>query len=88
MSFSFRRIFGTGDSLKKQVLFYTIVPMMVGIFLLSYFSISSIITEGESRIKAYREELIARKKEELKSYVDIVFKTIEGLKPDQAISIR
>jgi len=61
MNFSFRRIFSIGDSLKKQVLFYTILPMMVGIFLLSYFSISGIITAGESRIRTYREELTARK---------------------------
>ena len=52
MSFSFRGILGTGDSLKKQVLFYTIVPMIVGICLLSYFSITGITTAGESRIRA------------------------------------
>ena len=61
MSFSFRGIFSTGDSLKKQVLFYTIVPMIVGICLLSYFSITGITTAGESRIRAYSEELTARK---------------------------
>ncbi|MFZ2197291.1 MAG: methyl-accepting chemotaxis protein [Thermodesulfovibrionales bacterium] len=61
MNFSFRSIFSAGDSLKKQVLFYTIVPMVVGIFLLSYFSISSIISGCESRIKTYGEELTARK---------------------------
>jgi methyl-accepting chemotaxis protein len=61
MIFSFRGIFGAGGSLKKQVLFYTIVPMLVGIFLLSYFSISSFIAVGESRIKAYSDELTARK---------------------------
>jgi methyl-accepting chemotaxis protein len=60
MNFSFRSIF-SGDSLKKQVLFYTIVPMVVGISLLSYFSISSIISGCESRIKTYGEELTARK---------------------------
>ena len=86
MNFSFGRIFGIGKSLKKQVLFFTIVPMVIGISFFAYFTISSIVAEGESRVKAYKEELIARKKEELKSYVDIAFKTIQGLKPDQAIS--
>jgi len=56
MNFALERIFGIGKSLKKQVLFFTMVPMVIGISFFAYFTISSIIGAGESHIRAYRAE--------------------------------
>lgn len=55
MNFFLGRIFGIEKSLKKQILFYTMVPMVIGISLFAYFTISSIVAEGENSIKAYRD---------------------------------
>ncbi|MDA8164930.1 MAG: methyl-accepting chemotaxis protein, partial [Desulfobacteraceae bacterium] len=74
-----------GRSLKQQVLFFTIAPILAAIAIYSAVTVYGIVSLGDERIQDYREELLARKKEALKNYMDLVFKNIEGLKADQVV---
>ena len=71
-------------SLKSQILFFSIVPMIIGVVFFSYLTTTTFTANGEARLKEYREELMSRKMEELKNYSDLAFNSIAGLKAEQA----
>jgi methyl-accepting chemotaxis protein len=73
----------SGSSLKKQLLFFTVLPMVLCIIFFCVLTVYSIYSKGEVRVMEYKKELVDRKKEELKNYVDVVFRDIAGLPPEQ-----
>ncbi len=74
-------------SLKNQVLLFTILPMIAGMLVYSCITLYSLSSMGESRIRDYREELIAGKKEHLKNLVETVFSAIEGQSAERIVAI-
>jgi methyl-accepting chemotaxis protein len=74
-------------SLKKQILLSTMVLLFIGISLYTALTVYHAIRSGDARIHEYRDELMTRKKEELNNYTDMVFRTIEGLWPDQIVAV-
>jgi len=82
---SLKQALNINRSLKKQILLSMMLPLLVGIAGYAALTVYHTVSSAETRIKDYRNELVARKYEELKNYTDMVFKTIEGQKPDQII---
>lgn len=87
MSRRWNAMLNIDHSLKKQVLFFTIVPMAIVLALYLANTVYSITSQGEVRTREYREELIARKKEGLRNSIDMLFSNIEGKSPEQVIAI-
>jgi methyl-accepting chemotaxis protein len=73
-------------SLRNQILTFTIACTLIAMSLYSALAVFELVASGRTRIEEYRAELLARRKEELKSYVEIAMNTIEGLAPDQAMA--
>lgn len=71
-------------TLKRQILAFSILPILVMACIATAFSISSILSLGEDRIARYREQLILQKKKELANYVEIVLKVIERMSSEEA----
>ncbi len=84
MTVPIKRLADARISLKSQILFFSIVPMFIGIVVFSYLTTTTFVSKGEARLKEYREELMSRKMEELKNYIDLAFNSIAGLNAEQA----
>src|SRR5512140_1220044 len=76
-----------GTSLKRQILIPAIAAMVIGTIIYSIVLVLGVISQNNGRIQEYRDELISRKKEELKNYTDILFKSISGRPEAQVIAI-
>jgi methyl-accepting chemotaxis protein len=85
MKFSLKKILDVKKSLKKQVLLFAIVPMILGVILFSSLIVEDVASKGEASIKNYKETLLSLEKENLRNYTDLVFNTIKGLEARQAI---
>ncbi len=71
-------------SLKKKILIFTIIPLLLGSFVFSYIGVMTITTAGEKRLKEYRETLMAERKEKTLNLVEIAIKAIEDLPAKKA----
>jgi methyl-accepting chemotaxis protein len=71
-------------TLKKQILAFAIIPMLLIACVIISISIYNINSMGEARIADYREALFQQKKTELMNYVEIVLKIIEDQSPEEA----
>ncbi len=64
-------------TLRRQILAFTIIPIIIIAFITTFISISNVISMGEKQIGHYQESLIEQKKDELRNYAVIVMKIIE-----------
>jgi len=71
-------------SLKRKILAFVIIPMLIAIGLFSTFNVVSTVSSGEKRVKEYKENLLSERKESIKNYVEIALKSIEGLPTKEA----
>lgn len=71
-------------TLKKQILAFTIIPIVLMASIICFISVSNIISMGEDRLASYRETLLNQKKKELTHYTEIVMKIIEQQTPEEA----
>ena len=73
-------------SLKKKLLAFTIIPLLLGSFVFSSIGVVTINSAGEKRLKEYRETLLAERKEKTLNLIEIAIKSIEGLPKEKAAS--
>jgi methyl-accepting chemotaxis protein len=78
-----KKMFIINRSLKKQILLFMLIPLLIGISLYAALMAYQSIAASHARIQGYHDELLSRKKGELKNYTDMIFATIEKLKPEQ-----
>lgn len=71
-------------TLRKQILAFTIIPVIVVAAILSFISVSSIISMGEARMTAYKDTLLSQKKRELIHYTEIAISIIERQSEEEA----
>ena len=71
-------------TLKKQILAFTIIPVILIAAILSFISVSSVISMGEARVAAFKETLLAQKKRELINYTEIAISMIERQSEEDA----
>lgn len=74
-------------TLRKQILAFTITPVIVVAAILSIISVYSIISMGEARIIAYKDTLLSQKKRELIHYVDIAISMVKNRSEEEAKEI-
>ena len=75
---------GRQTRIRNQIFFFTLVPMLIGVVLLSLTSIRGVTRYGETQITNLRTQLMSQKKEELRHYVEMAIAAIDGLPRDQA----
>ena len=85
MGFSFKEAFNINTSLRKQVLLFSVVPMLVVFCIVTIFSVTTIISMGKERIKAYRNEIMNERKDWVGNYTELALETISGLPRKQAL---
>ena len=66
-------------SLKKKILAFTIIPLLLGSFVFSYIGVVTINSAGEKRLKEYRDTLLAERKEKTLNLIEVAIKSIDGL---------
>ena len=71
-------------TLRKQILAFTIIPVVIISAILSFISVSNIISMGEARVAAYRETLLSQKRRELTHCVEVAISMIENQNEEQA----
>ncbi len=64
-------------SIRMKFLMLAIIPMFAVGSITIFISVTSMISEADRRIEATREDLLARKKELLKTHTDIVINTVK-----------
>jgi len=70
------------QSIRKQVLIFAIVPMLIISCLAVFVSVKVIKSSGEERVKSYKDALFAERKEAIKNHTELAIRAIEGL-PDK-----
>ena len=71
-------------SIKKKILAFTIIPLLLGSFVFSYIGALTINSADEKRLKEYRETLLAERKEKTLNLIEVVIKAIEDLPAKKA----
>jgi methyl-accepting chemotaxis protein len=71
-------------SLKKKILAFTTIPLILGSFVISYIGVATINAAGEKRLKEYRDTLLAERKEKTLDLVQVAIKAIEDLPAKKA----
>src|SRR5208337_1176200 len=71
-------------SLKKKILAFTTIPLILGSFVFSYIGVATINAAGEKRLKEYKETLLAERKEKTLNLVEVAIKSIEALPAKKA----
>ncbi len=71
-------------SVKKKILAFTTIPLILGSFVFSYIGVATINSAGEKRLKDYRETLLAERKEKTINLVEVAIKAIEDLPAKKA----
>lgn len=72
-------------SLKKQILILSVLPVLIVSCIITYVSLSNIVSRGEERVKTYREVLLGERRETLKNYTNLAVMAIEKLSQKQAL---
>jgi methyl-accepting chemotaxis protein len=80
-----KKALAVNRSLKKQILIFSVLPVIVVSCIATYVSVSNIISRGESRVETYREVLLADRKVMLKDYTTLAVLAIESLPQKQAL---
>ncbi|MBI2355360.1 MAG: methyl-accepting chemotaxis protein [Deltaproteobacteria bacterium] len=71
-------------TLRKKVLGLTFISVLSIAVVISAISIMNILSRGEERIAAYRATLLSEKQQQLKGYVDMAVRVVEGMPPEDA----
>ena len=71
-------------SVKKKILAFTTIPLILGSFVFSYIGVATITSAGEKRLKEYRETLMAERKEKTLNLIEIAIKSLEDLPEKKA----
>src|SRR5271157_6169432 len=66
-------------SLKKKILAFTIIPLLISLFIFSFIGVVTITSTGDKRLKEYRETLLMERKERTLNLIEIAIKSIEDL---------
>ncbi len=74
------------QSIKAQMLLVAALPILASIFIFGGIMLWN-AEQGERKVRLYEAELMAQKKNELKNYVDIAIKAIEGRPMSEAKAI-
>lgn len=80
-----RALMGRG-SLRNQMLTFTMACLVIGMGCYTAITAFALVSSGRAKLETYRAELLAQKKDELKSYVDIAVNAIDGLEPEQVMA--
>lgn len=83
---SINKFFSGAVSLKKQVLFLVVMPVIIVYILSAYLYVPAMRSAGAERIKAYRETLIADRKEMIKDYTALVLTALQNLPRKEALA--
>lgn len=73
-------------SLRNRMLGFTIACLIIGMAFYTAITVAGIVSSGNARVEDFRAELLARKREELKSAIEIAMHIFEGVPPEQAVS--
>ncbi len=72
-------------SLRKQILIFSVLPVIIVSCITTYMSLSNILSRGEEVVKTYRAVLLAERREMLKNYTTLAVLAIEKLSRKQAL---
>ncbi len=72
-------------SLKKQILVFSVLPVIIVSCITTYVFLSNIISRGEDRVKTYRGVVLAERKEMLKNLTNQAVLAIENLSQPKAL---
>ncbi len=71
-------------SVKRKILAFTIVPLLLGMFVFSYIGALTIRSAGEQRLKEYGETLLAERREKTLNLVQVAIEAIQDLPQEKA----
>ncbi len=73
-------------SLRNRMLAFTIACLVTGMAFYAAITVFGMVSSGNVRVEDFRAELLARKREELKSAVEIAMYIVEGVPREQAVA--
>ena len=71
-------------SVKKKILAFTTIPLILGSFVFSCIGVATINSAGEKRLKEYKETLLTERKEKTLNLIEVAIKAIEDLPAKKA----
>ena len=85
MNGRFKQALTINRSLKRQILVFAVLPVIIVSCITTYVSIANIVSRGQERVNTYQQVLLGERREMLKNYINLAVLAIEKLSQKQAI---